>query len=246
MYRVMADIFGVSVFEVRLGPDFSFEAAEFIERVPAQVKVLFLCSPNNPTGNLLDREEILFLASRWDRIIVLDEAYIEFSAGASLIDTISEHRNLIIMRTFSKAFGGAGFRLGYSVASPEIIDYFLKVKAPYNLSSLTMAEGVRTLKDVTTTRNEIDQIITERSRMERELAGMPGIQSVLPSQANFVLFRCEHAPEVCRKLLERQIVVRDRSRLPGLENCIRVSVGTPEENSVFLEALRSCQEESNP
>ncbi len=243
MYRVLADIYDVPVRDIPLGLGFRFDASRFLDVVTPDERVLFLCTPNNPTGNLLDRSEIERVLAEWRGVVVVDEAYVEFSDGISLAGESDRFPNLIVLRTFSKAFGRAGLRLGYAVAHPAAIQYFLKVKAPYNLSACTQAEGLEALAAAEECRREIKLIRCERGRVAEALRNLPGIEAVYPSQANFILFRCEGAAEICRSLLDEGIVVRDRSGLPGLENCIRVSIGTPDENTVFLGRLRRHLEE---
>lgn len=238
MYRVSSDVFGVSVFEFLLEENFHFSAGRFLEIVPPQVKVVFLCSPNNPTGNLLDRAEILKLCREGGKIVVVDEAYVEFSNGQSLVSEIDRYPNLIVLRTLSKAFGRAALRLGYAVASAEIVSYFLKVKAPYNLNSLTLAEGCQALSRVQSQTRQVKEICRERDRVAKHLRQIPEIEKVFSSQTNFLLFRCERATQICEQLLERGIVVRDRSSLPLIHNCIRVTIGRPEENELFLNELQ--------
>lgn len=238
MYRVMAQTFGVSLFESLLDRNQRLDADAFLKQVPAPVKVVFLCSPNNPTGDLLGTEQILKLCREWRGIVVLDEAYVEFSEAPSLVSQVEEFPNLVVMRTLSKAFGRAALRLGYAVASPLVTSFFLKVKAPYNLSSLVMQKGLEVLDGWERHRPAWRRIRQERDRMARELAAVPGLGRVFPSQSNFVLFDCPGAGVVCRKLREKGIVVRDRSDLPGLAESIRVSIGTPEENDLFLRELR--------
>ena len=237
MYRVMAQTFGITLFESRLDRQQDLDADAFLETVPPSVKVVFLCSPNNPTGDVLGTEQITKLCREWTGIVVLDEAYVEFSETPSLVSQVEAFPNLVVMRTLSKAFGRAGLRLGYAVASPLVTSFFLKVKAPYNLSSLVMQQGLEALEDWERYLPTWLRIRGERDRLSRELASLPGLGRVFPSQSNFILFDCPHAGTVCRKLRERGIVVRDRSDLPGLSECIRVSVGTPEENDLFLKEL---------
>ena len=237
MYRVTAHIFGIPCFEFPLDKSFDFSAERFLEVVPAQTKVLFLCSPNNPTGNLLDRDQILQLSRKWEKIVVVDEAYIEFAEDSSLVAYLNGIPNLILLRTLSKAFGRAGIRLGYAVASPEVIGYFLKVKAPYNLSALTMENGCQVLGESENHLHWVQEIRRERERVAAHLSEIPQIEQVFPSQANFLLFRSPLASLICDRLLEKKIVVRDRSSLSGLENCIRVSIGTSSENDLFLGEL---------
>ena len=238
MYRVMAQTFGVSLVESRLDRDQRLDADAFLEEAPAAVKVVFLCSPNNPTGDLLGAGQILKLCREWKGIVVLDEAYVEFSETPSLVDQVEVFPNLVVMRTLSKAFGRAALRLGYAVASPLVTSFFLKVKAPYNLSSLVMQKGLEALDGWERHKDVWRRIRRERERLAGELAAMPGLGRVFPSQSNFLLFDCPGAGSICRKLRETGIVVRDRSDLPGLSECIRVSVGTPEENDLFLRELR--------
>jgi histidinol-phosphate aminotransferase len=237
MYQVTARIFGVDWRPFPLGPGFGFDAASFLASVPYSAKVLFLCSPNNPTGNVLDREQIRKVLQNWSKIVVVDEAYIDFAEDASLVPFLDEHPNLIIMRTLSKAYGRAALRLGFAIASREIISYFLKVKTPYNLNALTMEFGCQALADTETKRRNVESLRAERDLLMESLRRAPGVEQVYPSDANFVLFRCPGAKQLVEKLFEKGIIVRDRSTVPGLPNCIRVSVGTAEENRLFIEEL---------
>lgn len=243
MYRVMANIFGVGIHELRLDEDFQFKTAAFLKDVPADVKLIFLCSPNNPTGNLLDRNEIAKLAGCWGGIVVLDEAYIEFAKAPSMIPQLEDFPNLVVMRTFSKAFARAGLRLGYAVASSAIVDYFQRVKAPYNLNRLILAQGIEALDNLQDAGEAIAAILEERSRVMDALKRLARVAEVFPTETNFVLFRCQGASEVVARLRDQGIVVRDRSGLPGLEDCVRVTIGTEMENSLFLERLECCLEE---
>ena len=211
----------------------------FLSAVPPDIKVLFLCSPNNPTGNLLNRDQILHLCRTWDRIVVVDEAYVEFADQPSLAMELKNIPNLILLRTLSKAFGRAALRLGYAIASEAITSQFLRVKAPYNLNALTMENGCQVLMKPARSLSLLNQIREERQRLATQLSGLPTIRKVLPSQANFLLFCCAGATRICGELLDRGVVIRDRSGLPGLENAIRVSVGTPAENDRFLKELTS-------
>lgn len=239
MYQVTARIFGVECIRFPLTAHFDFDAGLFLRTVPGSAKVLFLCSPNNPTGNLLDREQIREVCREWPKIVVVDEAYIDFADSGSMLNVLGDHPNLIILRTLSKAYGRAAMRLGFAMASPEIISFFLKVKAPYNVSALTMHLGCLTLAEQEVKRENVRRLQAERERVSKVLSALPGVFEVFPSQANFILFRCRGASEVVGKLFQKQIVVRDRSSVPGLADCIRVSVGTPEENDAFLTELRS-------
>ena len=237
MYRVTAQVFGIPVFEFLLDRSFQFQAERFLETVPTQVKVVFLCSPNNPTGNLLDQAEILTVCRKAEKIVVVDEAYVEFSESLSLAGHLDSCPNLVLLRTLSKAFGRAGLRLGYAVASREIISCFLKVKAPYNLNSVTLARGCEALNCTGDRLRQVKEIRKERERVRTRLSGIREVEEVFPSRANFLLFRCRRASEVCQQLLQKGIVVRDRSSAPLLHDCIRVTIGMPAENGLFLTEL---------
>ena len=246
MYRVMAQIYDVEALDFPRDAAFDFSARHFLEAVPERVKVAFLCSPNNPTGNRLSEDEVLRLCGDWSRVVVLDEAYVEFSRTPSLAPRVQEFPNLIVLRTLSKAFGRAGVRLGYVVASPEIISYFLKVKAPYNVSSITLQLARRTLEQGRMPTPEVEEIWKERARLLRALRNVPEVERVFPSEGNFLLFRCRGASGICRDLMQQDIVVRDRSSMLGLSDCIRVTVGTPAENDAFLDALQRLLQERRP
>ncbi|HSR68738.1 MAG TPA: histidinol-phosphate transaminase [Acidobacteriota bacterium] len=236
MYRVQADIMGVEAVGLSLhGEDFSFSASRYLQEAPRKARVAFLCSPNNPTGNLLEGEEVLKLCRDWGKIVVLDEAYVEFADRPSMAAQVRAHPNLVIMRTLSKAFGRAAIRLGYALASPQIIEYFRKVKAPYNLNALTQRQGVLALQEGP---SRLEKILSERSRLRRALQNIPAVGPIFASQCNFLLFKVADASLLCRKLLERGVVVRDRSSMPGLADTIRVSIGRPEENDLFLHEFR--------
>jgi len=238
MYQVTAGVFGVDCHCFPLSAAFNFDARAFLSAVPDSAKVLFLCSPNNPSGNLLDRDHVRVVCREWPRIVVVDEAYIDFAEGGSVLSDLGVFPNLIILRTFSKGYGRAAVRLGFAVASPEIIKLFLKVKTPYNLSALTMHLGTLALADRESRDENIRSIRMERERISSELRKLSGVVEVFPSDANFILFRCREAASVVNRLFEKGIVVRDRSSVPGLADCIRVTVGTLPENNLFLEELR--------
>ncbi|MFB3903886.1 MAG: histidinol-phosphate transaminase [Acidobacteriota bacterium] len=237
MYQVTAKVFGVDCHCFPLNSAFDFDARAFLSVVPRSAKVLFLCSPNNPTGNLLDREQVRIVCREWPRIVVVDEAYIDFADHGSVLPDLRQFANLIILRTFSKGYGRAAVRLGYALASPDIIRFFLKVKTPYNLSALTMRLGCLALADRESREKNIRLLRLERERISLALRRLPGVAQVFPSDANFILFRCRQASSVVDRLFEKGIVVRDRSSVPGLADCIRVSVGTPAENTLFLDEL---------
>ena len=243
MYQVTARVYGVDWLSFPLGPCFQFNARAFLSWAPPAAKVLFLCSPNNPTGNLIDQDEIRTVCRQWPKIVVVDEAYIDFAEDGSMSPFLDEHPNLIILRTLSKAYGRAAVRLGFALASEQIISYFLKVKAPYNISGLSMKLGCSALGDQKTKAHTVKSLQMERERLIERLDNTVGVQRVYPSDANFVLFRCRGARQVVDELFKKRIVVRDRSTLPGLTDCIRVTVGAREENDQFLDELARLLEE---
>lgn len=241
MYRVQADILGIEVVPLLLTEEFDLDISLALSRLDESVNVIFLCSPNNPTGNTLNRDELVKLLRNWNGIVVVDEAYCEFSDTPSLLSELDQFPNLILMRTFSKARGAAGLRLGYVVGSAQIIDYFRRVKLPYNLSRPVQALGLEALAR-SDWKRQVTRIRDERERVAAVLNGFSGIE-VLPSQANFLLFRCPGASHVYESLYRKGIVIRNRSGLPGLDSCLRISIGTRGENDRFLKEIQSALEE---
>ena len=239
MYKVACDINNVETVAPLLNDSFQIDFAEVERHYSDKVKIIFVCSPNNPTGNLLNKNDILRLCKSYNSIVVVDEAYIDFSEpSASLIDEVKNYRNLVVMRTFSKAWGLAGVRLGYCAADKEIISYLFKVKAPYNINALT---GYAVLKSITNEEKKksvVSAIIGERLRVENELKSISAITKVFPSDANYLLIRLPNAKEIQGQLAESGIVIRDRSSQPKLDNCLRITIGTKEENDALLSGLK--------
>jgi histidinol-phosphate aminotransferase len=238
MYKVAADINNVPVISVLLNDDFQINDEEINKNFTLDIKIIFLCSPNNPTGNLLRKENVLNLCKKYNSIIIVDEAYIDFAEKFSLVNKVKNYSNLIVMRTFSKAWGLAGTRLGYCIANEEIIKILLKVKAPYNINSLTRYAIKQALKNKSLRNSYIKEILEEREKLREELLLLPGISKIFESDANFLLIKCANAKNVLIKLAERKIIIRDRSTQPKLEDCLRISVGTKEENRILLNALK--------
>jgi histidinol-phosphate aminotransferase len=238
MYRVAADINDVAVRSCLLADDFQVDLAPVKKTIDRTTKMIFCCSPNNPTGNLLRREDILNLCAQTPAVVVVDEAYADFSNSKPLGGAIATTPNLVILRTLSKAWGLAGIRLGYAIASPSVIAYLLKIKAPYNINVLTSAKASEALASRARMLQMAQIIIAERERLARALAQIPCVTRVFPSDANFLLIRCRSAETVRRRLIDRGIIVRDRSSEPMLEGCLRITVGTPEQNRLLIEALK--------
>lgn len=237
MYRVLANINCVPLTEVPLNNDFQLVTKKIINQISSQTKAIFLCSPNNPSGNSFLREDILTLLQSFTGLVVIDEAYIDFSTQKSLVSELSSYPNLIITQTLSKAYGLAGIRLGICIASEEIVDILNKIKPPYNINSLTQERAISDLKDWDTTQEQITQLIAERKGLFAQLEKISFVEKVYPSDANFLLVRVDDANKRYAQLIQNDIVVRNRSKQVGCENCLRFSVGTPQENQILIETL---------
>jgi histidinol-phosphate aminotransferase len=238
MYRVAADVNNVTVDSCLLTDDFQLDVTAAKQCMTEKTKVIFCCSPNNPTGNLLNRSGILSLCAQTSALVVVDEAYADFAETESLTTAIERFPNLVVLRTLSKAWGLAAIRLGYAVAHPLIVSYLLKVKSPYNINILTSTEALKALASTEHVRRSVTLVTQERQRLVKELASFRFVRYVYPSDANFLLVRCVDARSLYQQLAQRGIIVRDRSAEPKLENCLRISVGTPEQNDLLLNALK--------
>lgn len=236
MYKVSASINDVIVDTVPLSPDFQLEPAKVMAAVNPATKILFLCSPNNPTGNLLRREDIESLLKGFQGITVIDEAYIDFTDSPSWCMDLDKYPNLVILQTLSKSFGMAGIRLGMAFASPKIIELMMKIKSPYNVNELTSQAGMQALHQTDRMKIHVQHILKERARLEKELKAMDGVV-LFPSDANFLLFRVAKAQEIYKAMADAGVVARYRGDQIHCENTIRVTVGTPEENNRFLVML---------
>ena len=237
MYRVLANINCISLDEVPLNDDFQLVTKDILNQISTQTKAIFLCSPNNPSGNSFRREDILTLLQSFTGLVVIDEAYIDFSTQKSLVSDLSSYPNLIITQTLSKAYGLAGIRLGICIASEEIIDILNKIKPPYNINSLTQERAISALADWDTTQGQVTQLIAERKGLFAQLEKISFVEKVYPSDANFLLVRVDDANKRYAQLIENDIVVRNRSKQVGCENCLRFSVGTTQENQILIETL---------
>uniref|UniRef100_UPI0040475F21 histidinol-phosphate transaminase n=1 Tax=Algoriphagus sp. TaxID=1872435 RepID=UPI0040475F21 len=242
MYGVSAAINGVEVRNVPLTPDFQLQPEKILSAVNAHSKILFLCSPNNPSGNAVKREDILFLLENFPGIVVVDEAYIDFSEGASLLTVLDRHPNLLVMQTLSKAWGLASLRLGMAFASPELIRVLNQIKPPYNISGLTQETVLSALQNKGKVAEFIQLILEERKFLQKELERLPYILRVHNSDANFLLVQFEHPNQVYEDLVKEKIIVRNRSSVLHCAGCLRITVGTREESIALLQALEKvCQ-----
>jgi histidinol-phosphate aminotransferase len=237
MYKVLANINCVSLNEAPLNNDFQLVTKDILNQISSQTKAIFLCSPNNPSGNSFRREDILTLLQSFTGLVVVDEAYIDFSTQKSLTAELPSYPNLIITQTLSKAYGLAGIRLGICIASEEIINILNKIKPPYNINSLTQERAISALEDWDTTQRQITQLIAERKGLFAQLEKISFVEKVYPSDANFLLVRVDDANKRYAQLIQNNIVVRNRSKQVGCENCLRFSVGKPQENQILIETL---------
>ena len=242
MYKVAADINDVEVRQVPLGPDFSLPFEGLLSACDDNTKLMFVCSPNNPTGNAFPVAQILSLADRFDGILVVDEAYIDFSSQPSLAGFIKDFPNLIVLQTLSKAYGLAALRLGLAFADERTMSMFANVKYPYNISLAGMEKAMGLLRrDVAA---EVEVIKAERARMAEALAALPRVRKVWPSDANFLLVQVDDARGLYDELLDAQVIVRDRSRVLGCDGCLRITIGTREENDKVLAVIVGLKPES--
>ena len=238
MYQVCADINDVEYRTVMLDDEFRLQAAKLLAACDEHTKVIWLCSPNNPTGNSLDRQEMMNIVEAFSGIVVVDEAYIDFAQQMSMRQELPAHPNLIILQTMSKAWGSAAIRLGMAFASREIISIFNKVKYPYNVNLLTQQQAMEMLKDPYEVDGYVKILLQERSRMIQAFHDLPICKSVYKTDANFFLARMTDAQGIYDYLVGRGIIVRNRTHVQLCHNCLRITIGTRNENNELLAALR--------
>ncbi len=237
MYRAAAEIAGVKIKTALLTSDFQIDFSVFKKQLTSKTKMVFCCSPNNPTGNLLEEEAILKLCKSFKGIVVVDEAYIEFASRPSLTAKLKKFENLVLLRTFSKAWGLAGIRVGYAVALPLIVEYLNKIKPPYNLNSVSASIAEQALGKTAQVSRWIKVILREREKLGNVLEEL-GYEA-FESEANFILAKRRDASHLVKELARRfGIITRDMSSKPHLEDCFRISVGTPRQNQKLKSALR--------
>lgn len=237
MYNVIASTNNVENIEVPLNSDFSINVQKVLSKASEKTKIIFLCSPNNPTGNSFKYCDVLKLINEFDGIIVLDEAYIDFSSNNSLTGLINEHDNLIITQTLSKAYGMAGLRLGMGLSNKKIIDYINKIKPPYNINSLSEKKVLSELKNIQSVKKNIMIVLNEKLKLQTALVNLCFVEKVFNSDANFLLVKVDDVKLRCTQLLKNGIIVRDRSNDFLCENCLRITVGTPAQNRFLIKTL---------
>lgn len=235
VYEVAAAINDIELRKVQLADDFTLDPDRLLSATDSCTRIIWICSPNNPTANAFDINDILSIADRFDGIVAVDEAYVDFSSRGSLLHHIAAHPNIIVMQTFSKAWGMASLRAGMAFAVPEIARIYAMVKYPYNMNGPTQQ---RLLDEITRDiSQQVDEIISERKMLAGALEAMPMVKRIFPSDANFLLVKFDNPDSVYDRLIEAGIIVRNRSRIQGCEGTLRITVGTPDENRRLIETL---------
>jgi len=237
MYKVCSDINDVEYRPVLLKENFDLDTHTILNTTDKNTKLIFICSPNNPTGNSFSETDILYILENFNGILVLDEAYIDFSEKESLIKYTKDYNNLIILQTFSKAWGMAGIRLGMAFSNQLIISLFNKVKYPYNINILTLETASKALENTIQVKEWINKLINERNRIIKEIQKYHFVEKVYPSDANFILVKVKNADDLYNFLINKRVIVRNRSKIPLCNNCLRFTVGTEEENKILLKNL---------
>ena len=239
MYKVAAATFGVSVKEIPLTSEFQLDVPSILTAINEESKLLFIPNPNNPTGNSFNSNDIKTLIENFKGLVVIDEAYVEFAKNSSILPLLNNYPNLIVCQTFSKAQGMAGTRLGMAFAHNKLISFLNRIKAPYNINSLTLNAVLRKLKEQDEVKEQVANLLKERALLEAALKKVQWVEKCFPSDANFLLIRVDNSIHRYKQLIVAGIVVRNSSKSLGCENTLRISVGTPKENNILIEALQS-------
>jgi histidinol-phosphate aminotransferase len=238
MYEVSAAVNNITVIKVPLDENFQINLNDVKPLLwDKNLKLIFICSPNNPTGNCMDPVAVEKIISGFEGIVVIDEAYIDFTDRLSFINLLDKYRNLIIMQTFSKAMGLAAIRVGMAFADPAIVKYFNKMKPPYNISTINQKTALKKLEKNGESKSQVEKIITERKRLVEKLSGLKVTEYIYPSDANFLLVRVSNADFIYNKLVDSGIIVRNRNSI--VRNCLRITVGKREENNRLINALKN-------
>jgi histidinol-phosphate aminotransferase len=237
MYEVSANINNVELRKAPLLPDFQLNLAHLEQLTDSNTKIIWLCSPNNPTGNALNRTDIETVLNNFNGIVVIDEAYINFSRQKTFVQELTEYPNLVVLQTLSKAWGLAALRLGMAFASEEIIEVMNKVKPPYNINQATQDLVLKALEEVGQVNDMIKELVAMREALKEVFEQMPTVETVYPSDANFLLVKIAEARKVYEFLLTKGIVLRDRSNVQLCEDCLRITIGTEKENTILVDAL---------
>ncbi len=238
MYEVSAHINDVEIRKAPLLPDFQLDLVHMENLIDAHTKIIWLCSPNNPTGNSLNRTDIEMVLNNFNGIVVIDEAYINFAQQKSFVQELTEYPNLVVLQTLSKAWGLAGLRLGMAFASQSIIEIMNKVKPPYNINQSTQELVLKALDEVGQVNDMIRILVDMRNALTKVFESMPTVEKVYPSDANFILVKIAEARKIYAFLLTKGIVLRDRSNVELCEDCLRITIGTEKENTVLVDAMQ--------
>jgi histidinol-phosphate aminotransferase len=237
MYEVSAAINNVELIKLPLSDSFQIDLQKTKPFLSDEnIKLIFICSPNNPSGNVMNREDVEYILKRFSGIVIIDEAYIDFAKSPSLISLLGSYKNLIVSQTMSKSWGLAGARVGMAFANKEIISYFNKTKPPYNVSEMNQKAAYEALSNQSLFEERKTQILEERNCLEQALIDLPLVKKIYPSDANFLLIEVEDANRLYKNLLAQKIVIRNRNN--QVENCVRITVGSPEENQELINALK--------
>lgn len=239
MYAVLANINSIGITEVPLCENFQLKPKRILNAITPNTKAIFFCSPNNPSGNAFKEKDIQILMDNFKGIVVIDEAYIDFTDVPSWSNKLSDYPNLVITQTLSKAFGLAGLRLGIAIANPKIIALLRRIKPPYNINTLSQQRAIKALHDTAKVNAQISESISERVRIQIALNNFSWVRHIYPSDANFLLVKVDDATKRYKELLAQHIVTRNRSSQKNCENCIRISVGTPQDNDKLINACKS-------
>jgi histidinol-phosphate aminotransferase len=237
MYEVSANINDVAVKKIDLLPNFQLDLEKIAEAIDQHTKIIFVCSPNNPTGNSIDRSDIETILANFNGLVVVDEAYINFAKQKTFIQELTEYANLVVLQTFSKAWGLAALRLGMAFSSRPVIDILNKVKPPYNINQATQDLALAALQNIQQVNDWIKKTVLERERLSTALLTLPIVKRVYPSEANFILVEVTDALGTYDYLVDQGVIVRDRSKVSLCENCLRITVGTNQENDELLQLL---------
>jgi histidinol-phosphate aminotransferase len=241
MYKVCADINDVEYRPVLLDDQYQITAEKLLAATDDHTKIIWLCTPNNPTGNCLNRDEVVKVIEQFEGLVIVDEAYSDFATQHSLRFDLTKYPNLIVLNTMSKAWGCAAIRLGMAFASKEIIELFNKVKYPYNINALTQQQALEALKRPIDVEEWVKVLLQERTRMMQAFTELPICEKVYPTEANFFLAKMSDATRIYNYLVDQGIIVRNRTRVQLCQNCLRITIGTKSENSELIAALRQYQ-----
>ena len=238
MYGVNAGINDVEIRKINLTSDFQLDVEGIMNATDSNTKLLFICSPNNPTGNNMNRTDVEIFLNNFPGIVIIDEAYINYSKQKTFIQELTEYPNLVVMQTLSKAWGLAGLRVGLCFASLDIIDLFNKVKPPYNINEASQQMALEALQNTAQVNAWIKETVREKDKLVNELSNFSFVKNIYPSDANFILVKVEDADRLYQFLAKNEIVVRNRSKETGCENCLRISIGTREENEILIKLFK--------